>query len=657
MLARLARELPPGDFAYEPKWDGFRCLVFAEAGAVDLRSRHGRPFARYFPELTEAIAALPRPAVLDGEIVVPREGGLAFEPLLARLHPSPSRVARLARETPAAIVLFELLAEGAEDLRPRPLVERRARLESLLGGAPDHARHGRRGDRARLARPTDRLRDRRGRREAARPAVRGGAARLGEGEARADRGLRRRGLPDVRGRARPRRVAPPRPVGPGRRARPRRRLIVLPGRRAAGAVRAAPPARGAARGPPVGARVQRRREPGRAARRLRGTLGSRGDVARLVGDRPRARGGGRLRPARWAALPAPGALRPVAARPRAALLRARAARPSQLPMSPVIGDDAAAWSFIGMRPARNALRPPSIPARIASAMRTGSFASAIAVFMRTATAPSSIARAASLAVPTPASTRTGIFTVSMMIRRLYGFRRPRPEPIGAPSGITAAHPASSSFFAVTGSSFVYGRTVKPSFASTRDASTSPSTSGKSVRRSPITSSFTRSPISSSRPSRAVRIASSAVKQAAVFGRSLIPFGIHSRSDSDPFFERSSRRTATVTTSAPEATSARCIVGKSGYLPVPTRSRLVNWCLPMLHASAMAYPPPTNATISTESPGPSRWASYRSFVTTVSFTSTATRGAFTPRWTSRPATEVPSGISRSSPFSRTCMMEG
>ncbi len=136
MLARLARELPPGDFAYEPKWDGFRCLVFAEAGAVDLRSRHGRPFARYFPELTEAIAALPRPAVLDGEIVVPREGGLAFEPLLARLHPSPSRVARLARETPAAIVLFDLLAEGAEDLRPRPLVERRARLEALLGGAP-----------------------------------------------------------------------------------------------------------------------------------------------------------------------------------------------------------------------------------------------------------------------------------------------------------------------------------------------------------------------------------------------------------------------------------------------------------------------------------------------------------------------------------------
>ncbi len=140
MLARLARELPPGDFAYEPKWDGFRCLAFVEAGAVDLRSRHGRPFARYFPELAEALAALPRPAVLDGEIVIPRAGGLAFEPLLARLHPSPSRVARLARETPAALVLFDLLAEGGEDLRPRPLAERRARLEALLRGAPEPLR-------------------------------------------------------------------------------------------------------------------------------------------------------------------------------------------------------------------------------------------------------------------------------------------------------------------------------------------------------------------------------------------------------------------------------------------------------------------------------------------------------------------------------------
>ncbi len=113
-------------------------------------------------------------------------------------------------------------------------------------------------------------------------------------------------------------------------------------------------------------------------------------------------------------------------------------------------------------------------------------------------------------------------------------------------------------------------------------------------------------MSSSRPSRAVRTASSAVKHAAVLGRSVMPFGIHSSSDSAPVFERSSRRTATVTTSAPEATSARCMVGKSAYLPVPTSRRLVKVCLPMVQVSAHCYPPPTKATISTESPGPIAW---------------------------------------------------
>src|SRR5512133_288746 len=261
----------------------------------------------------------------------------------------------------------------------------------------------------------------------------------------------------------------------------------------------------------------------------------------------------------------------------------------QAPISPVIGLEAEAWSFIGTRPARKALRPAETASRIASAMSTGSFASAIAVFIRMATAPSSIAMAASLAVPTPASTRTGTFAVSMMIRRLYGLRMPRPLPIGAPSGMMAAQPASWSRCAVTGSSLVYGITTKPSFTRTFAAWRSPSTSGKSVRLSPMTSSFTRSPIPSSRPSRAVRTASSAVKQAAVLGRRIIFFGIHSRSDASPFAERSSRRTATVTTSAPEASSARFIVGKSGYLPVPTRRRLVKVCLPMLQVSAMVLP--------------------------------------------------------------------
>jgi len=107
-----------------------------------------------------------------------------------------------------------------------------------------------------------------------------------------------------------------------------------------------------------------------------------------------------------------------------------------------------------MRPDRYARRPASTASRIARAISTGSRAPAIAVFMSTPSQPSSIAIAASDAVPTPASTMTGIVTVSRMILMLYGFRMPRPEPIGAPRGITHAAPASSSRLAVTGSSFV-----------------------------------------------------------------------------------------------------------------------------------------------------------------------------------------------------------
>jgi ATP-dependent DNA ligase len=133
MLARLSRELPEGDYVYEPKWDGFRCLAFsAPVGEIDLRSRNQRPLGRYFPELVEALHALPRAAVLDGEIVVAGPRGFDFPALLARLHPSASRVARLSRETPASFIAFDLLADGDDDLRPRRFDERRARLEALL---------------------------------------------------------------------------------------------------------------------------------------------------------------------------------------------------------------------------------------------------------------------------------------------------------------------------------------------------------------------------------------------------------------------------------------------------------------------------------------------------------------------------------------------
>jgi len=135
MLARLARELPRGNYLYEPKWDGFRCLAFRDGRGVDLRSRNQRPFARYFPEIVEALLRLPQQRlVLDGELIVAGREQLDFVALLARLHPAPSRVERLRVETPATFVAFDLLAAGDEDLRERPFVERRGWLEKLLTG-------------------------------------------------------------------------------------------------------------------------------------------------------------------------------------------------------------------------------------------------------------------------------------------------------------------------------------------------------------------------------------------------------------------------------------------------------------------------------------------------------------------------------------------
>jgi len=133
MLARLARELPLDGYLYEPKWDGFRCLVFRDGDDVDLRSRNQRPLARYFPEVVEALLGLRESRfVLDGELVVATRAGFDFEALLARLHPAASRVERLRRETPASFVAFDLLALADDDLRGLPLRERRYRLAALL---------------------------------------------------------------------------------------------------------------------------------------------------------------------------------------------------------------------------------------------------------------------------------------------------------------------------------------------------------------------------------------------------------------------------------------------------------------------------------------------------------------------------------------------
>ncbi|MEO1230105.1 MAG: ATP-dependent DNA ligase [Myxococcota bacterium] len=137
MLAKLTPQLPPeGDFLFEPKWDGFRALVFKEGDEVYLQSRVKKPLARYFPELLEPLRAqLPTHAVLDGEIVMPRGDHLDFEALQLRLHPAKSRIDKLALETPASFVAFDLLAEGDADLRALPTRQRRERLETMLAGA------------------------------------------------------------------------------------------------------------------------------------------------------------------------------------------------------------------------------------------------------------------------------------------------------------------------------------------------------------------------------------------------------------------------------------------------------------------------------------------------------------------------------------------
>jgi len=137
MLAKLTTELPEGEgWLFEPKWDGFRAIVFRDGDRVYLQSRDLKPLDRYFPDLKAALLeSLPPRVVVDGEIVIAGPRGLDFDGLQLRLHPAASRVARLAAETPASFVAFDLLAEGARDLRDRPQAERRVALERALARA------------------------------------------------------------------------------------------------------------------------------------------------------------------------------------------------------------------------------------------------------------------------------------------------------------------------------------------------------------------------------------------------------------------------------------------------------------------------------------------------------------------------------------------
>ena len=134
MLAKRVSELPRGgEWIFEPKWDGFRSLIFRDGNEVMLQSRDEKPLNRYFPELIAPILKqLPKRCVLDGEIVVAQNGALDFDALQLRIHPAASRVRMLSEQIPSSIVFFDLLAEGKRDFRGDPFAERRRRLESML---------------------------------------------------------------------------------------------------------------------------------------------------------------------------------------------------------------------------------------------------------------------------------------------------------------------------------------------------------------------------------------------------------------------------------------------------------------------------------------------------------------------------------------------
>jgi ATP-dependent DNA ligase len=138
MLAKSVKDIPVGALSYEPKWDGFRSVVFRDGAEVEIGSRNERPMTRYFPEVVEALlASLPERCVVDGEIVIPASDGrrLDFEALLQRIHPADSRVRLLAKQTPASFVAFDLLALGDVDYTSQPFEHRRAMLEEALADA------------------------------------------------------------------------------------------------------------------------------------------------------------------------------------------------------------------------------------------------------------------------------------------------------------------------------------------------------------------------------------------------------------------------------------------------------------------------------------------------------------------------------------------
>ncbi len=137
MLSKRVSEIPAGDeWIFEPKWDGFRALIFRDGDEVLIYSRDEKPLNRYFPELIEPLQKqLPKRCALDGEIVIAQNGALDFDALQLRLHPAASRVKKLSQETPASVVFFDLLCVSDRDLRGEPFAKRRQELESILSTA------------------------------------------------------------------------------------------------------------------------------------------------------------------------------------------------------------------------------------------------------------------------------------------------------------------------------------------------------------------------------------------------------------------------------------------------------------------------------------------------------------------------------------------
>ena len=136
MLCKLAHSIPAGEWLYEPKWDGFRAIVYRDGDNVILQSREGKPLERYFPELLAPLrTSLPERVILDGEVVIASAGRLDFDAMLQRIHPAATRINELAARTPASYVAWDVLALGDEDLRARPQLERRALLERVLASA------------------------------------------------------------------------------------------------------------------------------------------------------------------------------------------------------------------------------------------------------------------------------------------------------------------------------------------------------------------------------------------------------------------------------------------------------------------------------------------------------------------------------------------